>query len=110
MSQKKHIDLLLIGEGEKNRYVLIKGFNWFMCDHSLHRGRRHFCCYCLHAFIIEGILKRHIKYWIRINGKKTIKMTKKGEYVKLKNFERKIKSPFIIYTDFEITLMPEDNE
>ena len=37
-------------------------------------------------------------------------MTKKGEYVKLKNFERKIKSPFIIYTDFEITLTPEDNE
>ena len=37
-------------------------------------------------------------------------MTKKGEYVKLKNFERKTKSPFIIYTDFEITLMPEDNE
>ena len=27
--------------------------------------------------------------------------SKKGEYVKFKNYERKIKSPFIIHTDFE---------
>ena len=37
-------------------------------------------------------------------------MSKKGEYVKFKNFERKIKSPFIIYADFESILQPEDNE
>ena len=36
-------------------------------------------------------------------------MPKKGEYVKLKNYERKIKSPFTIYADFESNLMPEDN-
>ena len=33
----------------------------------------------------------HIKDCFKINGKQTIKMTKKGEYVKLKYFERKIK-------------------
>ena len=31
-------------------------------------------------------------------------MPKKGEYVKFKNNERKIKSPFIIYEDFESIL------
>ena len=36
-------------------------------------------------------------------------MPKKGEYVKFKSFERKIKSPFMIYADFEITLVPQDN-
>ena len=36
-------------------------------------------------------------------------MLKKGEYVKFKNSERKVKSPFMIYTDFESTLVPEDN-
>ena len=41
--------------------------------------------------------------------KKTVKMPKKGEYVKFKNFERKIKSPFMIYVDFESVLVPEDN-
>ena len=29
--------------------------------------------------------------------------------VKFKNFERKIKSPFMIYVDFESILVPEDN-
>ena len=33
----------------------------------------------------------------------------KSEYVKFKNFEIKIKSPFMIYEDFERILLPEDN-
>ena len=32
-------------------------------------------------------------------------MPKKGDYVKFKNYERKIKSPFIIYADFESILV-----
>ena len=80
-----------------------------MYDHPLHHGRKHPCRYCVHAFVTEEILKRHIKDWFKINGKQTIKMSKKGEYVKFKNFERKIKSPFIIYADFESILQPEDN-
>ena len=51
MSQKcfeeKHIDLLLIGEENEKHYVHIKDFNTFIYDHTLHRGRKHFCCYCL---------------------------------------------------------------
>ena len=41
--------------------------------------------------------------------KQTIKMPKKGQYVRFKNYERKIKSPFIIYADFESILVPETN-
>ena len=80
-----------------------------MYDYSLHRGRKHFCHYCLHAFITEEILNLHIKDCFKTNGKQMIKMPKKFEYVKLKNFERKIKSPFMIYADFESILVPEDN-
>ena len=107
--EDKHIDLLLIGNGEKKHYVLINDFNRYMHDHSLHRGRRHFCRYFLHAFITEKILKRHIKDCFKINGKQTIKMPKKGECVKFKNFARKIILPFIIYADFESILVSEDN-
>ena len=38
-----------------------------------------------------------------------IKVPKEGEYVQFKNFERKIKSPVMIYVDFESILVPEDN-
>ena len=36
-------------------------------------------------------------------------MSKKGECIKLKNFERKMKSPFMIYADFKSILVPKDN-
>ena len=89
---KENFDLLLIREGEKKKdYVLINDFSGFMYDHSLHRGRKHFCRYCLHAFIREKILKRHFKDCFEVNGKQTIKMPKKSQYGKFKNFERKIK-------------------
>ena len=68
-----------------------------MHDHSLHHGRKPFCRCCLQAFITAEKLKCHIKYCFKINGKQTIKMPQKGECIKFKSFERKIKSPFIIY-------------
>ena len=61
-----------------------------MYVHSLHCRRKHSCCYYLHTFIAEDILKRHIKYSFKFNGRKIIIMPKKGEYVKSKNFTRKI--------------------
>ena len=36
-------------------------------------------------------------------------MPKKDEYIIFKNFGGKIKSPFVIYADFESILIPEDN-
>ena len=36
-------------------------------------------------------------------------MPKKGKYVKFKNYERKIRSPFIIYIEFERILVLENN-
>ena len=45
----------------------------------------------------EEILIRHIKDFFKTNGKQAVKMPKKWEYVKFKNFEREIKSPFIVY-------------
>ena len=37
-------------------------------------------------------------------------MPEKDEYVKFKNYERKTESLFMIYADFERTLVPEYNE
>ena len=36
-------------------------------------------------------------------------MPTKGEFLKFKNYERKIKSQFMIYADFESNLVPENN-
>ena len=64
-----------------------------MYDHLLHHERKHFCCYCVHAFIKKKILKLHIKDCFKINSKQTIQ----------------IELPFMVYADFESILVPEDN-
>ena len=96
----------MIGEGEKKHCVLIKDLNTFMYHHILHHGRKHLCSYCLQAFRTVEKLKCHIKDCFQINGKKTIKMPKKTEYMKLKNSRRE--TPFMIYRDFESILVPGD--
>ena len=58
-----------------------------MYDHTLHRGRKHFCRYCLQDFNAEKILKDRVKDFF--------KMPKKDNYVKFKNYEKK--REFIIY-------------
>ena len=80
-----------------------------MYDYTLHRGRKHYYRYCLEAFRTADVLKTHIKNCFKINGKQRSKMQKKKEYAEFKNYERKIKSPYIIYADFEGILVPEDN-
>ena len=57
---------------KKRHYVLIKDFNTFMYDYTLHRGRKHFCHFC--RFILETALK--------LNDKPKFIMHKKDEYVK----------------------------
>ena len=48
-------------KGGGKQYLLIKDFNTFMFDYSLHGGRKHFCCYSLNSFVTEEILKHNIK-------------------------------------------------
>ena len=36
-------------------------------------------------------------------------MIRNSEFSKFKNYERKIKSPFIVYADFDSILVPENN-
>ena len=81
-----------------------------MYDHLLHRGRKHFCRYCSHTFITEDISNHHIKDCFKTIGKQAFMMPLKGGYVKFKNFERKIKLPFMIFANFESILVPEDNK
>ena len=41
--EEKHVDFFLIGEDAKRHYVLIKDFNTFTYNHTLHLGKKHFC-------------------------------------------------------------------
>ena len=76
-----------MGEEGKRYYVFIKDFNTFMYDYTLHLGRKNFCLYYLQAFRTAETLKCHIKDCVEFNDKQMIKMPKKYEYVRFKNYE-----------------------
>ena len=67
------------------------------------------------VIIVQSVLEQqkqlacHIKGCFKTNGKERVKLPKKGEYVRVKNYERKVKSLFMLYVDFESILVPEDN-
>ena len=100
--EDKHVNLLFIDEGQKKHDVHIKDFNTVMYDHTLYHGRKNFCRYCLQAFRTADALKCHIKDYFKINFKQRIKMPRKGEYVRFESYERKIKSPFMIYAVLKV--------
>ena len=87
--EEKHVDLLLIGEEGKRHYLFINDFNTLIYDHTLPRGRKHFCRYCLQAFSTEGIPKRHLKDCLQINCKQRIIMPKKGNMLNSKIMKEK---------------------
>ena len=92
MCQKKffqvQVDLLLVEEEERRHYVLIKDFNTFMYDHTLHRGRKHFCRYSLQAFSADEILKRSVSGCLKINCKQIINMPRKWNKMIVYDFSR----------------------
>ena len=62
------------------------------------------------SYVAEENIFAVIAYIVSLqNGKETINIPKKDEYVKFKNVERKMKVPFMIHVDFESILVSEDN-
>ena len=104
--EEKYVDLLLIGKIEKNTMFLLTILidSCMIIHYIVEENIFVFIFYTLS--LEKKILKYHIKDCLKINGKETIKKPKKGEYVKSKNFERKIKSPFMIFANFESILVP----
>ena len=95
------LNLLLITEGEKKHYCLLKNFNKFMYNQTNHKERKHFCMYCLQGFSSERVLINHKVDCIEINGKQSIKMPAPGSTITFKNYRKQLPAPFVIYADFE---------
>lgn len=56
----KHVNLLLIWNGEKRHYCLIKNMSRLLGDRTKNDGMTHYCNYCLHAFSKEEKFLNHV--------------------------------------------------
>ena len=95
------LNLLLITEGEVGHYCLLKDFNKFMYNQTKHKGRKHFCMYCLQCFSSERVLDNHKVDCVEINGEQAIKMPEPETKISFTNYRKQLPAPFVIYADFE---------
>ena len=104
------ITLLLINNGEKNHYILVNNVSRLLSseiDNNKHK--KHFCLRCFNSFYDERILQEHKEY-CDSHGEVKIKMPKNEDgspkFIYFKNFKNKMRSPFVVYADFEGRLIP----
>ena len=87
--EEKHAGLLLTEKKGDRHYFSIKDFNTSAYNHTLHRGKKPFCHYCLKAFSTEEIFKLYIKDCLKTSSKERIILSKKDESVNLKMMKEK---------------------
>ena len=95
------INLLLISDGEKQHYCLIKSLSRLLSSQvSGHKESKSFCLNCLNHFPNEEKLKIHEEYCLK-NQAIRIEMPEEGSLVTFIHHQRSIKVPFVVYADFE---------
>ena len=95
------INLLLICDGEKQHYCLIKSWSRLLSSQmSKHDHANLFCLNCLNHFPNEEKLKIHEEYCLK-NQAIIIEMPEKGSFISFIHHNRSMKVPFVVYADFE---------
>ena len=95
------VNLLLISDGEKQHYCLIKSLSRLLSSQmSKHDHANSFCLNCLNHFPNEEKLKIHEEYCLK-NQAIRIEMPEKGSFISFIHHNRSIKVPFVVYADFE---------
>ena len=106
---KHDIVLLLIKDGEKSHYCLVKNISaLLMSQINNHKGTRNICLNCMNGFKSTDSLNKHKEYCYNNECVKIV-MPPPGSYLKFKNFRCSEKAPFVIYADFESLIKPMDN-
>ena len=95
------VNLLLISDGEKQHYCLIKSLSRLLSSQVTKDNHTKSCCLnCLNHFPNEEKLKIHEEYCLKNQAIK-IEMPEKGSFISFIHHNRSIKVPFVVYADFE---------
>ena len=108
----KQINLLLITDEKGNKhFTYITNYNKLISKQTNNsKTTKYHCHYCLHGFTTEDILNKHINNGCATFGIQRTELPKEGaNTLEFKNYNKKIKSPIVIYADFESVLQPNEN-
>ena len=91
------LNLLLITEGEKQHYVLVKDFDRMMYNKTKYQHRKYFCIHCLQCFSTKEVVNKHMTNCMVINGEQAIRMPEKDKNtLHFQNHRSQMAAPFVI--------------
>ena len=98
-------NLLLIKDGEKSHYVLIKNMSALLEHNSKHKS--YVCPSCMKSYREEAKLDQHMTNGCTKFGEKVELPSAEDskEYIQFKSIHKMLKKPFVIYADFESLLL-----
>ena len=106
---KHDIVLLLIKDGEKSHYCLVKNTSALLASQiNKHKGTSNICLNCMNGFKSKDSLNKHKEYCYN-NECVNIIMPPPNTFLKFKNFRCSERAPFVIYADFESFIKPMDS-
>ena len=106
---KHDIVLLLIKDGEKSHYCLVKNTSALLASQiNNHKGTSNICLNCINGFKSKDSLNKHKEYCYN-NECVNIMMPPPNTFLKFKNFRCSERAPFVIYADFESFIKPMDS-
>ena len=106
INRKHQIALLLLKDGEKSHYCLVKNMSALLASqYNNHKGKREYCFNCFNSFNSPESLKAHLEY-CNLNECVKINMPPPNTYLKFDKLKNTVKAPFVIYADFESLIKP----
>ena len=106
---KHDIVLLLIKDGEKSHYCLVKNTSALLASQiNNHKGTSNISLNCINGFKSKDSLNKHKEYCYN-NECVNIMMPPPNTFLKFKNFRCSERAPFVIYADFESFIKPMDS-
>ena len=106
---KHDIVLLLIKDGKKSHYCLVKNLSALLASQiNRHKGTSHICLNCINGFKSEKSLIKHKEYCYN-NECVNIMMPPPNTFLKFDKFRFSERAPFVIYADFESFIKPMDS-
>ena len=102
IKENRHINLLLISQGEERHYCLIRSFSRLMRYRTKHHGVQYFCYNCLHSYTSEQRLNKHKVLCFKRKLQATnFPEREEDKCVEFKGLKKQLPVPFVIYADFE---------
>ena len=103
------ITLLLIKDGEKSHYCLVKNMSALIASQiNNNKHTRNICLNCFSGYDTKQALNNHKEYCYNNECVKVV-MPEKGTCLRFKNFLHSEKFPFVVYADMESLIKNMDN-